>query len=152
MSSLNKVILIGRLTRDPELRYTPSGKPVTNFTLAVDRNRGGQGQERETDFIDCSVWQQAAEFASKYGSKGRLVCVEGRLQVRTWDDKDTGQKRKAFEVVCSDFRLLDRKDGGGASGGAFEARGQDEPVRETVYSGAAAEPRSDNSFEDDIPF
>jgi single-strand DNA-binding protein len=160
MSSLNKVILIGRVTRDPELRYTPSGKPVASFTLAVDRNRG-QGQERETDFIDCVVWQQSAEFASKYATKGRLVCVEGRLQVRSYETQE-GQKRKAYEVVCNDLRLLDRRDssGGGASyeggGGHYEAPA---PARETVYTNASTDRGAvapsgggASSFDDDIPF
>ncbi|NDD29312.1 MAG: single-stranded DNA-binding protein [Proteobacteria bacterium] len=155
MSSYNKVILIGRLTRDPELRYTPNGKAVASFSLAIDRNRG-QGQERETDFIDCVVWQQSAEFASKYATKGRLVCVEGRLQTRSWEDKETGQKRKAVEVVCSDLRLLDKRDsaGGYDGGSSFEGAAP----RETVYSGSPASrgpaaPSGDPGFQDDdIPF
>lgn len=112
MSSFNKVILIGRLTRDPELRYTNAGKPVANFSLAVDRPKG-QGQEKETDFFDCVLWGQTAEFASKYASKGRMVCVEGRLQSRSWDDANTGQKRKTIEVVCNDMRLLDKRESAG---------------------------------------
>lgn len=165
MSSFNKVILIGRVTRDPELRYTPNGKPVASFSVAVDRNRGGQGQERETDFIDCVVWQQSAEFASKYATKGRLVCVEGRLQVRSYETQD-GQKRKAYEVVCNDLRLLDRKDSSGGGGG-YEGGGggaqYETPVRETVYtnagSGGSAPDKGafnagggGSSFDDDIPF
>lgn len=161
MSSYNKVILIGRLTRDPELRYTPAGKPVASFTVAVDRNRGGQGQERETDFIDCVVWQQTAEFASKYATKGRMVCVEGRLQIRTWEDKETQQKRKAAEVVCSDLRLLDKRGESGGGGGYDSGGGSYEPAspaRESVYSGSTANrggqtPSGGQSFEDDdIPF
>lgn len=160
MSSYNKVILIGRLTRDPELRYTPAGKPVASFTLAVDRNRGGQGQERETDFIDCVVWQQTAEFASKYATKGRMVCVEGRLQIRTWEDKETQQKRKAAEVVCSDLRLLDKRGESGGGGGGYDTGGYESapPARESVYSGSGANrggqaQSGGQSFEDDdIPF
>lgn len=157
MSSYNKAILIGRLTRDPELRYTPQGKPVASFTLAIDRNRG-QGQERETDFIDCVVWQQTAEFASKYATKGRLVCVEGRIQTRSWEDKETGQKRKAFEVVCTDLRLLDKRGeagGGYDSGGSYDSA----PMRETVPTGSNANrgtsptPGGGPGFDDDdIPF
>lgn len=159
MSSLNKVILIGRVTRDPELRYTPTGKPVATFTVAVNRFRGQNG-EQETDFIDCVVWQQSAEFAAKYATKGRLVCVDGRLQVRSYETQE-GQKRKAYEVVANDLRLLDRKEGGG--GGGYEGGGgghHEAPARETVYSGAAApadkgsnyEHSGGGGFEDDIPF
>lgn len=107
MSSFNKVILIGRLTRDPELRYTPSGIPVAHFTLAVDRNRGSKEGERETDFIDIVAWQKLAEICQQYLGKGRLVAVDGRLQIRNYETQD-GQKRKAVEVVASDMRILDK--------------------------------------------
>jgi single-strand DNA-binding protein len=160
MSSLNKVILIGRLVKDPDLRYTPNGKPVTSLRLAVDRNRSGPGGERETDFIDVVVWQQAAEFAAKYASKGRLVAIDGRLQVRTYETAEK-QKRTVYEVVANEFRLLDRKESGG--GGSFDAGGggYDAPVRETVYSGGGNAPspapdrggyEHNGGFEDDIPF
>ncbi|KJS18172.1 MAG: single-stranded DNA-binding protein [Peptococcaceae bacterium BRH_c4b] len=107
---LNKVILIGRLTRDPELRYTPSGTPVAKFTLAVDRRPNKQG-EREADFIDIVTWQKTAETCANYLGKGRLVAVEGRLQIRSYDDNQ-GVRRKAAEIVAETVRFLDRaKDG-----------------------------------------
>lgn len=104
---LNRVILIGRLTRDPELRILPNGIPVASFTLAVDRPFTNQQGERDTDFIDIVVWRKQAETVSNHLSKGRLVAVEGRLQVRTYETQD-GQKRKVAEVVADTVRFLDR--------------------------------------------
>lgn len=105
---LNKIILIGRLTRDPEMRYTPSGKPVTSMALAVDRPYTNQDGERQTDFIDIVVWGKMAETVANHLNKGRLVAVEGRLQIRTYEAKE-GQKRKAAEVIAENVRFLDRK-------------------------------------------
>ncbi|MFX4262976.1 single-stranded DNA-binding protein [Pelotomaculum propionicicum] len=114
---LNKVILIGRLTREPELRYTPSGAAVAKFTLAVDR-RQSRDREKETDFIDIVVWQKLAETCASYLGKGRLVAVDGRLQVRSYEDNQ-GVRRKAAEVVAENVRFLDRaKEGSVAAGGA----------------------------------
>ncbi len=111
----NKIILIGRLTRDPELRYTPNGKAVASFTLAVDRNRTNQSGEREADFIDIVVWDKQAEVVANHLGKGRLVAVEGRLQIRSYETQD-GQRRKAAEVVAQSVRFLDRaKAAGGES-------------------------------------
>ena len=97
---LNKIILMGRLTRDPELRRTQSGTAVASFTLAVDRDYKPQDGERETDFIDIVAWRGTGEFVSKYFTKGRMAVVEGRLQVRDWTDKD-GNKRRSAEVVAN---------------------------------------------------
>lgn len=102
---LNRVILIGRLTRDPELRYTASGVAITSFTLAVDRNFVNQQGEREADFIRIVVWRKLAETCANHLGKGRLVAVEGRLQTRTYEAE--GQKRTATEVVADDVRFLD---------------------------------------------
>ncbi|MBX6350882.1 MAG: single-stranded DNA-binding protein [Clostridia bacterium] len=104
---LNRVILIGRLVQDPELRYTPQGVAVSSFTLAVDRPFTGRDGQRQTDFIDIVVWRQLAETCANHLSKGRLVAVEGRLQVRQYEAQD-GQKRRVAEVVASDVRFLDR--------------------------------------------
>lgn len=109
---LNRVILIGRLTRDPELRYTPSGVPVAHFSLAVDRNFTNQQGERETDFIDIVVWRKLAETISNHLTKGRLVAVQGRLQVRSYETQD-GQKRRVSEVVADQVAFLDRPPGQG---------------------------------------
>ena len=94
---LNHIVLMGRLTRDPELRYTQSQTPVASFSLAVDRDFG-RGEEKQTDFIDCVAWRQTGEFVSKYFQKGSMAVVSGRLQIRDWTDRD-GNKRRSAEVV-----------------------------------------------------
>ena len=96
---LNHITIMGRLTRDPELRHTGSGIAVASFTVAVDRDRAPEGQERETDFIDCVAWRGAGEFVSKYFTKGSMFVVSGRLQIRGWTDKE-GNKRRSAEVVA----------------------------------------------------
>ena len=105
---LNKIIIMGRLTRDPELRRTGSGTPVTSMTLAVDRDFKSQSGEKETDFIDVVAWKNTAEFVSKYFAKGRMAVVDGRLQVRDWTDKD-GNKRRVYEVVADHVYFGDSK-------------------------------------------
>ncbi len=108
---LNKVILIGRLTRDPELRYTPNGAAVARFNLAVERNFANAQGEREADFIDVVVWRKLAEVVANNLGKGRLVAVEGSLQIRSYDDRE-GIRRKAAEIVAENVRFLDwPKDG-----------------------------------------
>ena len=110
---LNHITLMGRLTRDPELRYTQSNTPVASFTLAVDRDYGGRdGGERQTDFIDCVAWRQTAEFVSKYFAKGSMAVVSGRLQIRDWTDRDGGKRRSAEVVVDTMyFGESKRRDG-----------------------------------------
>lgn len=105
---LNKIILMGRLTRDPELRRTGSGTAVTSFSLAVDRDFKAQNGDKETDFIDVVAWRSTAEFVSKYFSKGRMAAVEGRLQIRDWTEKD-GTKRRSAEVVADNVYFADSK-------------------------------------------
>ena len=105
---LNKIILMGRLTRDPELRRTQGGTAVASFSLAVDRDFKGQNGEKETDFIDIVAWRNTAEFVSKYFSKGRMAIVEGRLQLRDWTDKD-GIKRRNAEVIADNVYFGDSK-------------------------------------------
>lgn len=136
---LNRIILIGRLTRDPELRYIPSGQPVASFTLAVDRPFVNQQGERGTDFIDIVAWRRLAEQVTQHLSKGRLVAVEGRLQIRSYETQD-GQKRRVAEVVADAVRFLDRKAGAPAAAEAAEAA-----------PGAEAEPESEQGG-DDVPF
>ena len=114
---LNHITIMGRLTRDPELRRTGSGIAVASFTLAVDRDFGkNDNGERETDFIDCVAWRQTGEFVSKYFTKGRMAVVSGRLQIRSWNDKD-GNKRRTAEVVADNVYFGDSKrdDQGGNS-------------------------------------
>jgi len=131
---LNRIILIGRLTRDPELRYVPSGQPVASFTLAVDRPFVNQQGERATDFIDVVAWRRLAEQVTQHLNKGRLVAVEGRLQIRNYETQD-GQKRKVAEVVADAVRFLDRKPGAAAA---------------AEIPGGEAEPEGDGA--DDVPF
>jgi single-strand DNA-binding protein len=104
---MNKIILIGRLVADPQLRYTQSGIAVTNFTLAVDRPYTGAGGNKETDFLDCTAWRKLAEVVANHLDKGRLVAVEGRLEIQNYTDKD-GNKRKSAKVICDQVRFLDR--------------------------------------------
>lgn len=115
---LNKIILIGRLTRDPELRYTTNGIAVAKLNLAVDRPQFSKEREKETDFIDVVVWQKLAETCANNLGKGRLVAVDGRLQIRSYDDNQ-GVRRKAAEVVAENIRFLDwpkdRENQGGSS-------------------------------------
>ena len=118
---LNHIVIMGRLTRDPELRRTGSGVAVASFSVAVDRDFGrNENGEKETDFIDCVAWRNTAEFVSKYATKGRMVVVSGRLQIRSWTDKD-GNKRRTAEVVADNVYFGDsRRDndnGGNAYGG-----------------------------------
>lgn len=131
---VNKVILVGRLCTDPELKYTPSGVAVANFRIAVDRTFSNAQGERETDFIDVVAWRQSAEFVDQYLSKGRLILVEGRLQVRQWQTPD-GQRRRSTEVVADQVRALDkpRETREGEGGGSSEPRRQ--PARQRAGGG-----------------
>jgi single-strand DNA-binding protein len=129
---LNRIILIGRLTRDPELRYVPSGHPVAQFTLAVDRPFTNQAGEHDTDFIDIVAWRKLAEQVSQHLSKGRLVAVEGRLQIRSYETQD-GQKRKVAEVVADGVRFLDRKATGVPAGVAQGEEFAEEPEQDVPF-------------------
>ena len=107
---LNRVVLIGRFVRDPELRYSTSGVAVTNFTLAIDRKFKNAQGEKEADFIPCVAFKQLGELIANYQTKGKMVSVDGRIQVRTYNDKD-GQKRWVTEVLVEDCHFLSPKDG-----------------------------------------
>lgn len=115
---LNKIFIMGRLTKDPELRRTPTGTAVTSFTLAVDRDFKGQNGEKETDFIEVVAWRNTAEFVAKYFAKGRAAVVEGRLQIRDWKDKD-GNNRRSAEVVADNVYFADSKRDDNAPAQAF---------------------------------
>ena len=125
---LNKIILMGRLTRDPELRRTQSGTAVTSFSIACDRDFKSPSGEKETDFIDVVAWRNTAEFVSKYFAKGRMAVVEGRLQIRDWTDRE-GNKRRSAEVIADNVYFGDSKrdaEGGGYAppppmGGGYSA-------------------------------
>ena len=108
MANLNKVMIIGNLTADPELRNTPSGTPVCELRLAVNRISGGQGQgerREETTFLDVPCWSRTAEIAAQYLAKGRPVCIEGRLQMDTWDDMQTGPKRRQIRIIAENIQM-----------------------------------------------
>ncbi len=125
---LNHITIMGRLTRDPELRYTQSQTPVASFTLAVDRDFGGRdGGEKQTDFIDCVAWRQTAEFVNKYFAKGSMAVVSGRLQIRDWTDREGGKRRSA-EVVVDNmyFGESKRREGG-------EMRSETRPAYNSSY-------------------
>ena len=130
---LNRVILIGRLTKDPELRYTPNGVAVTNFTLAVDRNFKNAQGEKETDFFSCSVFKQLAELCANYLAKGKMASIDGRIQIRTYNDKD-GQKHWVTEIIGESVQFLSPK------GNDSTAAGGDHPLGHEV------------NLSDDIPF
>ncbi|MDX2776318.1 single-stranded DNA-binding protein [Streptomyces caniscabiei] len=106
--SINQVILMGRLTRDPEVRTTATGKTITSFSIAVDRG----GQDDQADFFDVTAWEKLGELVSQYLSKGRRCLVQGRLRQDSWDDKETGKKRSKVEVVATDVTFLDGPNGG----------------------------------------
>lgn len=111
--SINQVILMGRLTRDPEMRTTTTGKSIASFSIAVDRG----GQSEQTDFFDVTAWEKLGELVNQYLSKGRRCLVQGRLQQDSWDDKETGKKRSKIEVVATDVTFLDGPSGGDAPAG-----------------------------------
>ena len=146
---LNKIILMGRLTRDPELRHTQQGTPVATFSLAVDRDfKGRDGGERATDFIDIVAWRSTAEFVSKYFTKGRMAVVEGRLQIRDWTDRDGGKRRSA-EVIADNIYFGDSKRDGD-SGGSYSRPAASAPVD---YGMPAADQFAELSDDDgDLPF
>lgn len=149
---LNRIILMGRLTRNPELRRTQSGTAVASFTLAVDRDFADKATgQRATDFIDIVAWRNTAEFVSKYFSKGRMAVVEGRLQLRDWQDRD-GNKRRSAEVVADTVYFGDSKrdsDGGSYAPAAPQNNGYSAPA-----SPAVPEPELEELSDDDgeLPF
>jgi single-strand DNA-binding protein len=125
MASFNKVILLGNLTRDPEVRYTPKGTAVTELGMAVNRVYSAENGEKreETTFVDVTLWGRTAEIAGEYLKKGRPVFIEGRLQLDTWDDKQSGQKRSKLKVVGEGLQLLGSPRGAGGGGGGDEEGG-----------------------------
>ncbi len=148
MANYNKVMLMGRLTRDIELRYTPSNQPVANIGLAINRRwRSKEGQDQEeTSFIDCEAWGRTAEVMSQYLSKGKPVFVEGRLKLDQWQDKDGGNRSK-LKVVIENFEFIDSRgaaSGPGDQGAAAHSGG--------APAGASAPEQHQPISEDDIPF
>lgn len=161
MANLNRVLLIGNLTRDPELRVTPKGSSICQFGLAVNRTfKDGAGQQREeTTFIDIEAWGRQGEVISKYCSKGRPLFVEGRLRFDSWDDKNTGQKRSRLSVVLENFQFIggrgDEQGGGGSSAGASAPAGGASPERNTPpprQPKPAPAPAAEDNLDEDVPF
>ena len=140
---MNKVILVGNLGRDPEVKSLPSGQPVANFSLATSRKfKGSDGQRQEqTEWHNCVVFGKQAEIAAQYLTKGKQIAVEGRIQTRSWDDKNTGEKKYRTEIVCENFQMLGGSTGGGGGNGGYERQ---ESLPAAVGSGG--------SDDDDIPF
>jgi single-strand DNA-binding protein len=153
MASFNKVILLGNLTRDPEVRYTPKGTAVTELGMAVNRVYTAENGEKreETTFVDVTLWGRTAEIAGEYLKKGRPVFIEGRLQLDTWDDKQSGQKRSKLKVVGEGLQLIGGRPGGGGGGGGG---GGDEEGGGSRSSRPAPPPKAAPSSPDDdeIPF
>ncbi len=173
MASLNKVMLIGNLTRDPEVRYTPKGTAVTDIGLACNRvySTDDGDKREETTFVDVTLWGRQAEIAGQYMKKGRPIYIEGRLQLDTWDDKQSGQKRSKLKVVGDNFQFLGSRDdnggGGGGGGGYSDGDGggtgssdppqqqsppqqqQQSPPEQSSGGGGGGAPIDDD---DDIPF
>ncbi len=158
MASFNKVILLGNLTRDPQVRYTPSGTAVAEIGLAVNRywfDKQSNSRREETTFVDVTLWGRDAEVAGEYLAKGRPVLIEGRLQLDTWDDKQTGQKRTKLRVVGERMQLLGGRGEGGGGGGrsAAAAHAQAEPSEGPPIGDYDSEPASSGPPpQDDVPF
>jgi len=165
MANLNKVMLMGNLTRDPEVRYTPKGTAVAELGLAINRVYSAENGEKreETTFVDVTLWGRTAEIAGEYLKKGRPVFIEGRLQLDSWDDKQTGQKRSKLKVVGEAMQLMGSRgggEGGGGGGGGGEYSGGGEPPSSRPQKSAPSQPPKQKPpadpdlepEEDDIPF
>ncbi|QDT26048.1 Single-stranded DNA-binding protein [Gimesia panareensis] len=162
MASFNKVILVGNLTRDPQVRYTPGGSAVAEIGLAVNRSwfdKNSNSRKEETTFVDVTLWGRTAEVASEYLTKGRSVLIEGRLQLDQWDDKESGQKRSKLKVVGENMTMLGGRgeSGGGApgggGGGGYGARGGSAPSQGGSSSPADSFYDSPGGMpDDDVPF
>ena len=157
---LNHITIMGRLTRDPELRYTQSQTPVASFSLAVDRDFGSRdGGEKQTDFIDCVAWRQTAEFVSKYFQKGSMAVVSGRLQIRDWTDREGGKRRSAEVVVDNIYfgesRRRDSGEGGSSGGnyGSSNSGGESRSYNAGNSSAHSASPFSElDDGDGELPF
>lgn len=159
MASLNKVMLIGNVTRDPELKYTPKGSAVADLGLAINRTYTNQSNEKveEVTYVDVELWGRLAEIAGEYAKKGRPVYIEGRLRIDSWEDKTSGQKRSRLKVVGENLQLLGSREGGGrSSGGGGDDYGDESapprPAAPRPASRPAAPARPPIEEDDDIPF
>ena len=147
---LNSVIMMGRLTDDPELRHTASDVPVTSFTIAVERSFVKQGAERQTDFFDVVAWSKLADFAHRYFRKGQLVAVQGRMETRTYDDRN-GVRRKAYNIVADNLYFAEpKRDGqGGAAQPRYDMTSQ---VPQSFSNNADEDFSQIDGIDDDLPF
>lgn len=153
---MNKVILVGRLTKDPEMRTTTSGVAVTSFTVAVNRPYSDQSGERQTDFINCVIWRKQAENVAKYCNKGSLVAVEGRIQTRSYDHQD-GTKRYVTEVICDNVTFLSSKNSGSSVSNESMNFGEASSSNDIATTDVSDDPFKDFGdeialSEDDLPF
>lgn len=147
---LNSVIMMGRLTADPELRHTPNNVAVTSFTIAVDRTFAKAGTERQTDFFDVVAWNKSAEFVSRYFRKGQLVAVQGRMETRSYEDKN-GVKRKVYEIIAENVHFAEPKRD--SAGGAAPARYEEPSQPAASFSNTGAGDFAEiTDTDDDLPF
>ena len=159
MPSLNKVLLMGNLTRDPELRVTPKGTPICQFSLAINRQfkmESGESRE-EVIFVDVEAWGKQGETIAKYMTKGRPLYVEGRLRLDQWEDKNTKEKRSRMKVVLEQFQFLGDSRGGAGGGGQGTEPGMDQSPAPERHSppprpGAGSKPSSPENLDEDVPF
>lgn len=152
MPNLNSVQLMGNLTRDPELKYTPKGLAVTEIGLAINRTfRVGEEKRVETTFVDVELWGRTAEIAGEFLKKGRTVFIEGRLKLETWDDKQSGQKRSKMKVVAENMQLLGGREDSGGQREASPATAQRQAHR-PASAKPPLDPDLDSPDEDDVPF
>jgi len=161
MASFNRVILMGNLTRDPQVRYIPSGTAVTELGLAVNRtwfDKNTNQKKEDVTFVDVTVWARQAELAGEYLSKGRSVLIEGRLQMDTWQDKETGQNRSKLKVVCENMTFVGGRNDGGSGGGGFQrqqqSQGGGDDFSSSVDSPADSfyDSPSEGDSNEDVPF
>lgn len=155
MANLNKVMLIGNLTRDPELRVTPKGTAICTFSLAVNRKYRDEsgGDREEVTYVDIEAWGKSGENISKYCTKGRPLFVEGRLRLDQWEDKNTKEKRSRMKVVCENFQFLGSGRGGEGGGGeGGESRYSSPPRREPPASARPAPAPQQENLDEDVPF
>ena len=147
--AINSCIMMGRLTADPELRHTPNNVAVTSFTIAVDRTYAKAGTERQTDFFDVVAWNKTAEFVSRYFRKGQLVAVQGRMETRSYEDKN-GIKRKAYEIIAENVHFAEpKRDSAGAAPSRYDETSQAAPSYSNTGAGDFAEI---TDTDDDLPF
>ncbi len=162
MASLNKVMLIGNVTRDPEIKYTPKGSAVADLGLAINRSYTNQSGEKveEVTYVDVELWGRLAEIAGEYAKKGRPIFIEGRLRIDSWEDKQSGQKRSRLKVVGEGLQLLGSGGGsgggggrpaGGSGGGGGSFEGDEPPARPTAQRPPRQQPPP-QAEDDDIPF